>query len=83
VFLSLSSELVLVSQRALKAESNLADFEKVKAELSELQSRYDSAIELVGEREERVEELKADLEDFKQMYRDQITYVAEQLSSKS
>eukprot|EP00210_Caulerpa_lentillifera_P005823 g5569.t1 len=79
----LSSEMVLVSQRAMRAEASLADFQNVKAELVALQTRYDSAIELLGEREEQVEELKADLEDFKQMYRDQITYVAEQLSSST
>ena len=55
VVYSLSAELVTAAQRANKAESNLADYVKMKTELSELQMRYSSAIELLGEREEQVD----------------------------
>lgn len=36
-------------------------------------------MELLGEREERLEELEADLQDVKQLYRDQIEYMCEQV----
>lgn len=54
VLVSLSAELVSASQRAQRAESSLSDFDKVKQELSAFQTRYASAIELLGEREEQV-----------------------------
>lgn len=38
----------------MKAESNLEDFEKMKKEFKDLEGRYASAIELLGEREEQV-----------------------------
>ncbi len=42
--------------------------------------RYVAAVELLGERDESLEELKADLMDVKQLYREQIEYMALQLT---
>ena len=44
----------------------------LQKEFEGLEKRYASALELMGERDEQVEELQADLEDVKQMYREQI-----------
>lgn len=39
------------------------------------QAKYIAAVELLGERDEVLEELRADLEDVKNLYRDQIEYL--------
>jgi len=38
-----------------------------------MNGRYHAALELLGEKTEEVEELKADLQDVKQIFREQIT----------
>lgn len=38
-------------------------------------------MELLGEREERLEELREDLQDVKMLYRDQIEYMVEQVGA--
>lgn len=42
--------------------------------------RYTAAVELLGERDEALEELRADLMDVKLLYRDQIEYLVKQLA---
>ena len=42
----------------------------LEKELKEVQERYLTTLEMLGEKSERVEELKADVQDVKQMYRD-------------
>ncbi len=44
----------------------------LEAEVAELQARYDTTLELLGEKSELVEELRADVDDVKAMYRDLI-----------
>jgi TATA element modulatory factor len=44
----------------------------LKEELEKLNLRHKAALELLGEREEQLEELKADLVDVKQLYKQQI-----------
>jgi hypothetical protein len=51
----------------------------MKAELESLRRRHTSALELMGERDEEVEELRADLSDVKQMYREQIDMLVSQV----
>ncbi len=41
--------------------------------------RYAAAVEMLGERDESLEELRADLEDVKNLYRDQIEFMVMQL----
>ena len=48
-------------------ESRVAALEK---ELKEVQERYLTTLEMLGEKSERVEELKADVQDVKAMYRE-------------
>jgi TATA element modulatory factor len=53
------------SQKA--ASSRVAELE---LEVAEINSRYQTTLELLGEKSEMVEELKADVQDVKAMYRD-------------
>ena len=59
---------------------------KLKLQLSDtnscqclLTSRYAAAVEMLGERDEALEELRADLQDVKNLYRDQIEFMVMQL----
>ena len=45
-----------------------------------MKSRLAAAVELLGEKEERLAELTADLMDVKALYKDQIEFMVEQLS---
>ncbi|KAK3986920.1 TATA element modulatory factor [Cladorrhinum sp. PSN332] len=56
-----------------QVESNSAAVKKVEAleaEVREVNGRYETTLELLGEKSEMVEELRADVEDVKAMYRD-------------
>lgn len=53
----------------------------LKSEFQALQRRHASALELMGERDEQVDELKADLLDVKGAYRDQIDLMCQQLEA--
>ncbi|KAK4230707.1 TATA element modulatory factor [Podospora fimiseda] len=56
-----------------QVETNAAAVKKVEAleaEVREVNERYETTLELLGEKSEMVEELKADVEDVKAMYRD-------------
>jgi archaellum component FlaC len=39
-------------------------------ELAEVKSRYEACLEMVGEKEEEVEELKQDVQELKRIYRE-------------
>eukprot|EP00803_Ostreobium_quekettii_P008079 evm.model.scf_194.7 EVM.evm.TU.scf_194.7 scf_194:69068-76365(+) len=74
----LAEELVRESQRAESATSALIDLERLKEQHRDLESRYAAAVELLGEREEQLEELRADLQDVKELYKEQIAFLTEQ-----
>lgn len=76
---SLASQLVTEAQRLAKAEVALLDVQEVERKYEDLQHRYRSCVELLGEKDEKLSELEADLRDIKEVYRDQISYLAEQL----
>jgi len=54
----------------------------MEQELSLLQQRHRAALEMLGEKTEEVQELRADLHDVKQAYRDQINDLLARLESK-
>lgn len=54
--------------------------DKMSQRIEELEKREKVALEMLGEKAERVEELKADVEDMKEMYRTQIEELIEQLA---
>ena len=55
-------------QSSNKAASNRVA--ELEIEVAEINSRYQTTLELLGEKSEMVEELKADVQDVKAMYRD-------------
>ncbi|MCJ1395182.1 hypothetical protein MMC18_008063 [Xylographa bjoerkii] len=53
-------------------EKRVADVKilKLETEIGEINQRYQTTLEMLGEKSEMVDELQADIEDVKQMYRD-------------
>lgn len=73
---SLADELVLSAQRDASANVSAAAAVETERELKELQARHAAALELMGERDEEVEELRNDLADVKTLYREQVDELA-------
>lgn len=76
----LAEELVAGAGRLEAAAEALSRAEKAEHDGAEAHSRYLAAVELLGERDEQLEELRADLMDVKELYRDQIEYMVQQLA---
>jgi hypothetical protein len=51
--------------------------------MEDLTRRYNTLLELMGEKEEQVEELKADILDMKALYRNQINELLERIEHLS
>eukprot|EP00871_Galdieria_phlegrea_P002490 jgi/Galph1/3241/GphlegSOOS_G1886.1 len=69
-------------ERLLEYEDKLKSFEQlesVQTALEELKVRYNATLEILGEREERVQELEADIADLKSAYQDQVNYLLSKL----
>ncbi|WOK98543.1 golgin candidate 5 [Canna indica] len=69
---SLAEELVKMTEQCEKLRAEAAVLPGLRAELDALRRRHSSALELMGERDEELEELRADLIDVKEMYREQV-----------
>ncbi|GLJ29771.1 hypothetical protein SUGI_0587940 [Cryptomeria japonica] len=80
---SLAEELVKMTNECEKLRIEVAALPGLRAELEALRRRHTSALELMGERDEELEELKADLADVKQMYREQIDMLVSQIEKLS
>ncbi|CAI7924866.1 unnamed protein product [Closterium sp. NIES-54] len=51
----------------------------LEAELQQLRARHEVALVMVGERNERVDELEADLADVRALYKEQVALLAAQV----
>ncbi|XP_078167880.1 golgin Putative 5 isoform X2 [Carex rostrata] len=69
---SLAEELVKLTEQCEKLKLEASALPGVKAELEALRQRHTAALELMGERDEELEELRADIVDLKEMYREQV-----------
>ncbi|KAJ4836943.1 Golgin candidate 5, partial [Turnera subulata] len=65
----------------LRAESALLP--GVRAELEALRRRHSAALELMGERDEELKELRADIIDLKEMYREQVNLLVNKIQIMS
>lgn len=63
-------DMVGLMKELEEAKANVARMPKLEEEVESLDKRYQTTLELLGERSELVEELKADVEDVKAMYRE-------------
>ncbi|KAL8139453.1 hypothetical protein V2J09_005474 [Rumex salicifolius] len=69
---SLSEELVKMTEQCEKLRIEAGTLPGIRAELEALRRRHAAALELMGERDEELEELRADIIDLKEMYREQV-----------
>ncbi|XP_044983391.1 golgin candidate 5-like [Hordeum vulgare subsp. vulgare] len=78
---SLAEELVKLTEQCEKLRSEAAALPGLKAELEALKQRHFQALELMGERDEELEELRNDIVDLKDMYREQVDLLVSQLQT--
>ncbi|KAK3825859.1 MAG: hypothetical protein J3Q66DRAFT_110573 [Benniella sp.] len=78
----LSDELVRVTMELEDMQKQTSRVSGMEQELTLLQQRHRAALEMLGEKTEEVQELRADLHDVKQAYRDQINDLLARLESK-
>ena len=64
------AEIVALMREAESGKSALQKVADLEAQVAEVNGRYETTLELLGEKSELVEELKSDVEDVKAMYRD-------------
>ncbi|BFZ64899.1 hypothetical protein YB2330_006052 [Saitoella coloradoensis] len=86
---NISSEREAARQECVQLLSELEEKRSVASQLDEtarelqtLQARYDSALELLGEKEESLQELRMDVKEIKEMYKEQISELVGQLNAK-
>ncbi|GAV64459.1 TMF_TATA_bd domain-containing protein/TMF_DNA_bd domain-containing protein [Cephalotus follicularis] len=76
---SLAEELVKMTGQCEKLRAEAANLPGIRAELESLRRRHSSALELMGERDEELEELRADIVDLKEMYREQVNLLVDKI----
>ncbi|KAI8054963.1 TATA element modulatory factor 1 TATA binding-domain-containing protein, partial [Gilbertella persicaria] len=75
----LSEEVLSMSQEIEQLRKEVKRTKDLETQHQQLDSRYQTLLELLGERTEQVEELKADLQDVKEMYKSQIIDLVQKL----
>ncbi|TYG68260.1 hypothetical protein ES288_D05G140200v1 [Gossypium darwinii] len=76
---SLSEELVKMTAQCEKLKAEAATLPGIRTELEALRRRHSAALELMGERDEELEELRADIVDLKEMYREQVNLLVNKI----
>ncbi|KAM3308156.1 golgin candidate 5 isoform X1 [Capsicum chacoense] len=76
---SLAEELVKMTAECEKLRSEASMLPGIRAELDALRRRHSAALELMGERDEELEELRADIIDMKEMYREQVNMLVNKI----
>ncbi|ESQ27007.1 hypothetical protein EUTSA_v10018077mg [Eutrema salsugineum] len=76
---SLAEELVKMTAECEKLRGEADRVPGMKAELEALRQRHAAALELMGERDEELEELRADIVDLKEMYREQVNMLVNKI----
>ncbi|OMO66672.1 Sugar/inositol transporter [Corchorus olitorius] len=80
---SLAEELVKMTAQCEKLKAEAGTLPGIRAELEALRRRHSAALELMGERDEELEELRADIVDLKEMYREQVNLLVNKLTAES
>ncbi|GER45002.1 golgin candidate 5 [Striga asiatica] len=76
---SLAEELVKMTAECEKLRAEASMLPGIRAELEALRRRHSAALELMGERDEELEELRADIVDLKEMYREQVNLLVNKI----
>lgn len=78
---SLAEELVKLTEQCEKLSTEAAMLPGIQAELDALRRRHAAALELMGERDEELEELRNDIVDLKEMYREQVNLLVNKIQT--
>lgn len=68
----MAEELVRLTNQNDDLESKVKEIPKMKVQMKDLEQRYNTILQMYGEKAEEAEELRLDLEDVKNMYKTQI-----------
>ncbi|KAJ3147846.1 hypothetical protein HDU86_007841 [Geranomyces michiganensis] len=77
----LAEELVVLHEEQEKSKKLAEQVEGFRAERDELNTRYVAALELLGEKTERVQELQADIADMKGIFKQQLSDMMRELDA--
>ncbi|KAK7325165.1 hypothetical protein VNO77_29300 [Canavalia gladiata] len=80
---SLAEELVKMTEQCEKLRGEAVVLPGLRSELDALRRRHSAALELMGERDEELEELRADIVDLKEMYREQVNLLVNKIQIMS
>ncbi|KAI8918412.1 TATA element modulatory factor 1 TATA binding-domain-containing protein [Powellomyces hirtus] len=76
-----TEELVLLHDEQEKTTKILEELQGLRSERDDLNTRYIAALELLGEKTERVEELQADINDMKGIFKAQVSELMVELDA--
>ncbi|KAI9486009.1 MAG: TATA element modulatory factor 1 TATA binding-domain-containing protein, partial [Benjaminiella poitrasii] len=79
----LSEEVLVITQEIEQLREQVKTKNELEQQYQQLNKRYQTLLELLGERTEEVEELKADLQDVKDMYKSQIVELVQKIDQLS
>uniref|UniRef100_A0A8C0G5T4 TATA element modulatory factor 1 n=1 Tax=Chelonoidis abingdonii TaxID=106734 RepID=A0A8C0G5T4_CHEAB len=74
----MAEELVKLTNQNDEFEEKVKEIPKLRAQLRDLDQRYNTILQMYGEKAEEAEELRLDLEDVKNMYKTQIDELLKQ-----
>uniref|UniRef100_H3B2M8 TATA element modulatory factor 1 n=1 Tax=Latimeria chalumnae TaxID=7897 RepID=H3B2M8_LATCH len=74
----MAEELVKLTNQNDELEDKVKEIPKLRAQLRDLDQRYNTILQMYGEKAEESEELRLDLEDVKNMYKTQIDELLKQ-----
>ncbi|XP_039402387.1 TATA element modulatory factor isoform X3 [Mauremys reevesii] len=74
----MAEELVRLTNQNDEFEEKVKEIPKLRAQLRDLDQRYNTILQMYGEKAEEAEELRLDLEDVKNMYKTQIDELLKQ-----
>ncbi|KAJ3171599.1 hypothetical protein HDU88_007679 [Geranomyces variabilis] len=77
----LAEELVVLHEKQEEAEKLAEQVQGFRAERDDLNTRYVAALELLGEKTERVQELQADIADMKGIFKQQLSDMMRELDA--
>ncbi|XP_048345933.1 TATA element modulatory factor [Sphaerodactylus townsendi] len=77
----MAEELVKLTNQNDDLEEKVKEIPKLRVQLRDLDQRYNTILQMYGEKAEEAEELKLDLEDVKNMYKTQIDELLKQRHS--
>ncbi|SAL97263.1 hypothetical protein [Absidia glauca] len=79
----ISEELMAMALEMDKLRDDCKKMQALESENADINRRYQASLELLGERTEQVEELRADIADVKDMYRTQIVEMVQKIDQLS